>query len=260
MCFSSILTMKGFYSWKKVREFLLATFSHVVFFFFFQSAELSESVAWDGRGWESEGHLWPCRLPCGNSVLPSVRSLMAPPPLPPSLPHGGRLFGHRPPKVNHLHPPSPPSSIHTNPQSWPHPPRSPLSQRLCRKDAVVFAAQAQGCLLGFMGGRGGGVTKEAATFTRQNRVFKNTYSRRKRKGSGVTHSGTRRVGVHDANNPLCVKTLHQPVLSCTYLIQIPRRGCTVEDKKHPLFFRLNESLERKRCIHGKHFYFSKQKG
>lgn len=141
-----------------------------------------------GWGWESEGHLWPRRLLCGNSVLPSVSPLMAPLPLPPSLPHGCRLFGHRPPKVNHLHhlpPPSLPSlfSPHTLTHIKPHPPLSPLSQRLCRKDAVVFAAPAWGCLLGWVVGLG---VEEAAAFTRQNGLFKkkNKESKRKRKGAG----------------------------------------------------------------------------
>lgn len=93
------------------------------------------------RGRESEGHLWPSWLLCGNSMLPSVSPLMATlfpqPKLSPFV---------WTPKVNHLHPHPP------NPHSAdPTPPPSPLSQRLCRKDAVVFAALAQGCSAGEVG-------------------------------------------------------------------------------------------------------------
>lgn len=50
------------------------------------------------------------------------------------------------PKVNHLHPHAP------NPhEANPTPPPDPLSQRLCRKDAVVFAALVQGCSGGEVG-------------------------------------------------------------------------------------------------------------
>lgn len=55
---------------------------------------------------------------------------------PVSQPTHSHLFGHLKSTTYILtHPPT---------LDWPRPPHNPLSQRLCRKDAVVFAALAQG--------------------------------------------------------------------------------------------------------------------
>lgn len=106
---------------------------------------------WLLRRWrESEGHLCPHRLLCGNSTLPSVSPLMAP--LPSLLPCttaavclNTNLLKSTTDTPSHL-PPSLPH-IHTH---WakPLPPHSALSQRLCRKDAVVFVVPALHCLVG----------------------------------------------------------------------------------------------------------------
>lgn len=89
---------------------------------------------------EYEGHLWPrccvetvCFLLLALWWLP----LFAQPKLSPFV---------WTPKVNHLHPHPP------NPHSAdPNRPPNPLSQRLCRKDAVVFAALVQSCSGGEVG-------------------------------------------------------------------------------------------------------------
>lgn len=99
----------GLFFHRKVREFRLSAFSQLS-----ESCKAIGSERRDGRGWEPQAHL-------GNSGLP---------PASPSLPC--RLFEH----WSSITSSTPPLAQTHEPK--PRPPCSPLSQRLCRKDAVVF--------------------------------------------------------------------------------------------------------------------------
>lgn len=125
---------------------------------------------WLLRRWrESEGHLCPRRLLCGNSTLPSVSPLMAP--LPPSLHHGCSLFEHQPPKVNYRHP-IPPSSLftpHTHTLSKTPPSSQCAESTLVQEGCSCFRGPGS-ALLGRLCLEVG--VREAAAFTRQRGLFK----------------------------------------------------------------------------------------
>lgn len=144
---------------------------------------------WLLRRWrESEGHLCPRWLLCGNSTLPSVSPLMAP--LPSSLHHGCRLFEHQPPKVNYRHP-IPPSSLftpHTHTLSKTPPSSQCAESTLVQEGCSCFRGPGS-ALLGRLCLEVG--VREAAAFTRQRGLFKKKKNRgrRKRKGGWMNSQG-----------------------------------------------------------------------
>lgn len=214
--------MKGFLK-KKVREFLFATSYHGS-----KSAEHWKASGFMRRDGNQRATFGPHWLLCGNSALPSVRPLMA------LLPCPAMLFvWTRPPKVNHLQPPA--TSSHFPTYTLAHRANPTLfavrwvNASAGRMQLFLRAWLCAAWLDCWIEG-----AAESTAFTRQNGLFKK--NKEEEEERGWTHTQNQMCQLLWTQSACLIVTiislwtLLQPVLSCTYLIQIPGDSWNLEDK------------------------------